>query len=66
MTTNHRAITGPKARPIRAVPSGWTANRSDQYDDRSRQHIGLKAGVAMLSPSSAESTEIAGVIVPSP
>ena len=26
ITTNQTAMIGPKAAPIRAVPSGWTAN----------------------------------------
>ncbi len=38
----------------------------DQDHHRDRQDVGVKAGVAMSSPSSADSTEIAGVIAPSP
>ena len=66
MTTNQSSMIGPNARPIRAVPSGCTANSASRIDDRRRQHIGRQRGAICSMPSSAESTEIAGVIAPSP
>ena len=51
---------------MRAVPSGWTANSTSRMTTASGSTYGVSVGVARLSPSSAESTEIAGVIAPSP
>ena len=67
ITANHITITGPEqlADAIRAV----TLNRehADQDDDGDRaRRRGRKSGVATLSPSTAPSTVIAGVIMPSP
>ena len=66
MVTNHNAMIGPNAAPMREVPSGCTANSAEQNDDGGRHHIVVNAGAAILRPSSADSTEIAGVIAPSP
>ena len=43
-------------------------DRKQRQQDRDRggNDIGLQRGVAMFNPSSADSTEIAGVIAPSP
>ena len=63
---NQTSITGPNNLPTSPVPRDWIANRPM----RIRQVIGttklLSAGLATASPSTAESTEIAGVITPSP
>ena len=66
MTPNHSAITGPNALPIFAVPIGWIANRPIRIATAAGRMYGLSNGVAMSRPSSADSTEIAGVTAPSP
>ena len=66
MTTNQTSMIGPKARPIAAVPSGCTANSATRIATRRRQTHAVSAGAICSTPSSAESTEIAGVIAPSP
>ena len=66
MTTNQISMIGPKAWPIRAVPCGWIANRASRMTDGGRQHEVCSVGAICSMPSSAESTEIAGVIAPSP
>ena len=57
-------------RPEPAADAGRAAaldqEQRHQHADRERQHVGPSAGVAVSSPSTAESTEIAGVISPSP
>ena len=30
MTTNQTSMIGPNARPMRAVPSGWMANKASR------------------------------------
>ena len=44
MATNHAAITGPKARPMRAVPCDWMANSATRIADRDRHHVGREPG----------------------
>ena len=66
MVTNQTAMIGPKAAPMRAVPSGCTANSPARMTTAHGSTYCSKLGAAMLRPSSAESTEIAGVIAPSP
>jgi hypothetical protein len=66
MPRNHTHITGPKIRPTLPVPRHCTANRITI----TRAEIGntycCRPGAETSSPSTAESTEIAGVITPSP
>ncbi len=63
---NHTTITGPKTPPTRPVPRLWKANRPT----RMAMAIGMiqasSAGAATFRPSTALSTEMAGVMVPSP
>jgi hypothetical protein len=66
MTRNHSSITGPKARPMFSVPKRCVANKHDENQHRHGMTKGLSASVATLTPSSALSTEIAGVMMPSP
>jgi hypothetical protein len=66
MTTNHTSMTGPKARPMRAVPCGWIANRASRMATAAGGTNVCSDGAICSTPSSAESTEIAGVIAPSP
>ena len=66
MTRNHNAMIGPKALPIRVVPSGWMAKSATRITTAAGKMYGRKVDVTMSSPSSAERTEIAGVMAPSP
>ena len=59
-------MTGPKIAPIASVPRRWIANSPMSIAMVSGTTNGEKAGVAIESPSIALSTEIAGVIMPSP
>jgi hypothetical protein len=64
--TNQTAVTGPNTAATPAVPRRWKKNSPRMI----RKAIGTtrcsSAGVAMLSPSTAPSTEMAGVMMPSP
>ena len=66
MTMNQTAVIGPKTKATAAVPRLWTAKRADKNREADRQHVGLSAGVTSFRPSTAESTEIAGVMIASP
>jgi hypothetical protein len=66
MTQNHSSITGPKARPIFSVPKRCEANNAISTTSAMGMMYGLNDAVTALRPSSALSTEIAGVITPSP
>src|SRR6185436_17743999 len=63
---NQTAVTGPKKRPIFAVPYFWTANNAMITTIVIGTTYDATRVVATLSPSIALSTEIAGVIMPSP
>ena len=65
-TANHTTVTGPKIAPIASVPRRWIANSTMSIAMVSGTTNREKAGVAMESPSMALSTEIVGVIMPSP
>jgi hypothetical protein len=66
MTVNHTNITGPNSRPTTPVPSRCTAKRQR----RIAAVIGTTRwdtdGAAISTPSIADSTEIAGVMMLSP
>ena len=66
IATNQTSMMGPKKCPIAAVPLDWIANSASRIATAAGTTYGCKAGVAMLTPSSADSTEMAGVIAPSP
>ena len=66
ITTNQTSMTGPNARPIDAVPSLWTMNSASRMASAPGMTNGFSVVVTTLTPSSALSTEIAGVITPSP
>ena len=66
MTTNQTSMMGPKARPILAVPKRCTENRAIRMATAAGITYGWKASVRTLTPSRALSTEIDGVITPSP
>ena len=63
---NQMINIGPKTRPIFAVPKRWIENRPINMPIVIGMTKGVKAAVTSSSPSSALSTEIAGVIAPSP
>ena len=66
MVTNHATMTGPNSRPTLAVPRFWRANRSSSSTAAIGTTQGASPGAAISRPSTAASTEIAGVITPSP
>ena len=66
MVTNHTSMTGPNSVPTPAVPRFWRANRSRSRAAAIGTTHGASPGAATSSPSTAASTEIAGVITPSP
>ncbi len=63
---NQTAMIGPKAEPMREVPSGWTANRATRMTTAAGTTYVVNPGAAISKPSSADNTEIAGVMAPSP
>ena len=65
-TTNQTAITGPNSRPTRSVPWRWNRNSAVSTTSVIGTTQVSRPGAATLRPSTAESTEIAGVITPSP
>ena len=65
-TANHRSVTGPKKRPMPAVPFFCTANRANRMTSVSGITPACSRGESTSRPSTADSTEIAGVMTPSP
>ena len=66
ITTNQTTIIGPNSRPTRCVPCCWIAKTPIRITTAIGTTYGSKSGVATFSPSTAPSTVIAGVIMPSP
>jgi hypothetical protein len=66
MQTNHTSITGPKIFPTPVVPRLWIRKRMTRITIVIGSTTCSNIGVATASPSTAESTEIAGVMIPSP
>ncbi len=66
MEMNQSTVTGPKTAPMPPVPRFCTANSATRMTQVIGTTNGEKALVATSSPSTAESTEIAGVMTPSP
>ena len=66
MTTNHTIITGPNTREIRSVPRRCTRKSTTRIVTATGITHDSNAVVATSKPSTALSTEIAGVIRPSP
>ncbi|MCY1428877.1 hypothetical protein D9M71_447760 [compost metagenome] len=63
---NHSTMIGPKRVPMRAVPCFWIRNRpTSTISDKGTTHCSRPSN-AISSPSMADSTEIAGVIMLSP
>jgi len=65
-TTNHTKVTGPKTAPTLAVPRRWKRKSPTRITSVPGTTKGRKRGVATSRPSIALSTEMAGVIMPSP
>ncbi len=59
-------ITGPNIRPTLAVPRFWIAKSARTISTVTGTMNGCRLGATISSPSTAPSTEIAGVIIPSP
>ena len=66
MTMNHSTITGPNTRPIFSVPRLCTKNSPTRMMSVSGRTNGAKALPSTLRPSIADSTDTAGVNMPSP
>ena len=66
MVRNHTDMIGPNMAPTRPVPKRCIVNsRNNTTSDKATMTFS-ETGVATLRPSMALSTEIAGVIIPSP
>ena len=64
---NHTAITGPNSRPTAPVPKRWMRNSTVMIASVIATTNELQRSARRPSrPSTADSTEIAGVIIPSP
>ena len=59
-------MTGPKNMPTRAVPLRWIEKSATMITIAIGSMNGCRCVVMMSRPSTAPSTEIAGVIMPSP
>ena len=66
MTTNQTMRTGPNTIPMPDVPLNWMANSAVRSPIVIGMTVWPNAGVATCSPSTADSTLIAGVMMPSP
>jgi hypothetical protein len=65
-TTNHTAMTGPKAFPTASVPHRWTTNSTVRTTTETGSTSCLSEGLTTTRPSIADMTEIAGVMTLSP
>ena len=65
-TANHSIMIGPKRRPRPLVPLLCTRYSAIRITTVIGTIYGLNAGVASSMPSTADKTEIAGVMTPSP
>ncbi|KAG1530162.1 hypothetical protein G6F50_017501 [Rhizopus delemar] len=63
---NHTSITGPNSLPITPVPCDWIANSATSTHSASGTTHRSSVCDTIPMPSSADSTEIAGVIMLSP
>ena len=66
ITTNQTAITGPNSRPTAPVPSRSNTNRPMRITAVTGSTMAPTDGAATCTPSIADSTEMAGVIMLSP
>jgi hypothetical protein len=63
---NQRHIIGPKKRAMRRVPNRWSMNNTNKITTAIGTTSFFNDGLFVLRPSTADKTEIAGVIIPSP
>ncbi len=63
---NHTRIIGPNSQPTAPVPCRWIANNPTRIPSEIGTTRCERPGAATFNPSTAEVTEIAGVIMPSP
>ena len=66
MTRNHTTMIGPKTMPIPAVPRRWTRKSSTRMTHVIGTTQLANDGEIPFKPSTALSTEMAGVTTPSP
>ena len=66
ITPNQTHMIGPKNRPTAPVPWRWIQNSPVRMIAVTGSTKSLSCGAMMPRPSTAESTEIAGVIMLSP
>ena len=66
MTTNQRNITGPKATPTRWVPNRCARKSATNTTSAIGTTAEANSGATSSRPSTALSTEIAGVMMLSP
>ena len=67
MHENHTIMIGPKSCPMAAVPRRLDGEEADEDDARDRDDDGLELGARdARGPRRRDSTEIAGVMTPSP
>ena len=59
-------MTGPNSRPTAPVPKRWMANSTVRIASAIGTTSESSDGATTSRPSTADSTEIAGVIMPSP
>ena len=63
---NHTRISGPNSQPTAPVPRRWIANSATRMASDIGTTRCARPGESTFRPSTAEVTEIAGVIMPSP
>lgn len=66
MAKNHNKVIGPKNFPIIAVPCLCTKNKAVKIPILIGTMYFASVGVAIDKPSTADNTDIAGVMIPSP
>ena len=66
MTMNQSPMIGPNSRPTKPVPLRWMANSPIRIATVSGTTTLSRCGAYIFRPSIALSTEIAGVMAPSP
>jgi len=66
MQANHTSVMGPKNLPMPAVPRFCTRNRHSRMTSVMGMMNRCSAGDMTSIPSTADSTEMAGVMTPSP
>ncbi|MCY1170957.1 hypothetical protein D9M73_110480 [compost metagenome] len=66
ITAKYSSMTGPKNKPTRAVPLRWIENKAMMIAMASGSTNLPRPGEAIATPSTADSTDTAGVIIESP